>query len=206
MTRKEIFFFFVLLSCRDHHFPQYIDEAVRSRVNEAQVIFQGRFRALDSTSRGHYLLWMRKNQFYARIIFTKAPGRSRIHQYVHLGPGCPDLRDDKNGDRKLNFFETIASVGPVLIPLDGNLASQGEGFEWFPSTDRKGRYYYSRSASLLDLLEDLEPSSLRLRPFFAKLSPSEPLALHRRVLLIYREDQEGIWAIACSAIEVKVND
>jgi hypothetical protein len=206
MAKKIILGLLVILhSCREGPFPDYEgNEAKDSK--SSPVYFQGSFQNTYGVARGHYLLWIRNNQFYARVIFSKGPRVGRIHQYIHVSQYCPETEHDLNFDRRISLAEAVASSGRILIPLDGNLSSQLEGFEWFPSSDERGKYYYARSANLENLLKDLEFVDNIERDYFTKLGPEEPLALHKRSLMIYKENGEGIWAIACAPIQVRSFD
>jgi hypothetical protein len=161
---------------------------------------------MNGRSKGHYLIWIKDNQFYVRIIFSKAPKNSRIHQYIHAGSQCPSLAVDRDGDRMINLFESMAISGPVLIPLDGNLASQREGIDWFPHTDKTGMYYYSRSASLKLLLDDLASWNKGDEiDILTTLSKSNLLALHKRVLILYQQKEGSIFAFSCAPIQVRLS-
>jgi hypothetical protein len=192
--------FYLLFSCSEGTFPNYIQDEVTTE-NNSFLLFKGFFKELDASSRGHYLIWIRKKQIYARIIFSKAPKVSRVHQYIHQGDRCPNRSDDENADGKLSFLETIAISGAVIIPLDGDINSQLKGLNWFPGTDKSGKYYYSRSADFKSFLHDLTTGDSQ-REFLVKLKQSEPLALHRKVILIYKENNNGLWAFACAPLRV----
>lgn len=68
-------------------------------------------------------------------------------QHIHTGTRCPTLADDTNGDGVIDATEATSVYGPVLIPLDSDLASQAT--ETFPSGSS---YQYNQSTSLTQLL------------------------------------------------------
>lgn len=56
-----------------------------------------------------------------------------IHaQHIHGGPECPTRADDANGDRIVDVIEGVPVYGPILVPLDGDLADLGSQVDSFP--------------------------------------------------------------------------
>lgn len=85
-----------------------------------------------------------------------------IHaQHIHGGPECPTRADDANGDRIVDVIEGVPVYGPILVPLDGDLADLGSQVDTFPAaTSRKGRSAfgeidYAATASVTALDEAL---------------------------------------------------
>lgn len=78
-----------------------------------------------------------------------------LEQTIHVGERCPNLNDDQNGDGVLDEQETIAVIGHVIIPLDGDLNSQWLGANSYPLSDHFGSYYYNQVASWEKTLADL---------------------------------------------------
>lgn len=64
-----------------------------------------------------------------------------IHaQHIHGGPECPTRADDANGDRIVDVIEGVPVYGPILVPLDGDLADLGSQIDSFPTaTSANGR-------------------------------------------------------------------
>lgn len=74
-------------------------------------------------------------------------------QNIHVGSRCPDERDDRNRDGLIDIEESLAVVGSVLVPLDGDLNSALEGEGLFPA----GRgFSYSEDASLSKIEADVK--------------------------------------------------
>lgn len=103
-------------------------------------------------------------------------------QSVHVGTRCPDLSDDRNGDRFIDYPEAIAAVGPVLIPLDGDISGQEKGAESYP---RGTGFTYTRTSNLSAMLTDLWEVDPVPGDEFVKLNRSEGMRLVGRVVLIH---------------------
>jgi hypothetical protein len=73
-------------------------------------------------------------------------------QSIHTGKRCPNLSDDTNGDGFIDYQEALSVVGPVLIPLDGDLNTIEAGKDIYPLGSS---FTYQKNASLLEMLKDL---------------------------------------------------
>ena len=73
-------------------------------------------------------------------------------QSLHMGSRCPTMADDTNGDSFIDYYEALAVVGKVIIPLDGDLNSQAAGSDFYP---RGVGMTYEKSASLARINADL---------------------------------------------------
>lgn len=99
-------------------------------------------------------------------------------QTLHIGTRCPTSEDDTNGDSFIDYNEAMKVVGKVLMPLDGDINSQADGAEIYPS----GRgMSYSRLASLSKINADL------------KLPPGKGIGFEGRVVLIHGTASQSVF-------------
>lgn len=108
-----------------------------------------------------------------------------IHaQNIHLGKVCPTSEADLNHDGMIDIMEAERVVGPMIMPLDGDISTQLGDFDAYPETDPWGAYVYSRTASFNVLLEDLNAEDDDPIDNIEKLSTTGLKELHGRVVLI----------------------
>jgi hypothetical protein len=99
-----------------------------------------------------------KNELVGDVLFfgnELSTANIALEQTIHAGERCPNLNDDQNEDGILDEAETIAVIGQILIPLDGDLNSQWLGANSYPLSDSFGSYYYNQVASWDKTLDDL---------------------------------------------------
>lgn len=126
-----------------------------------------------------------ENQFWIRIKVEGNSDRIMHAQYLHAYSRCPTEDADVNGDGYIDFLEAHRDVGPILIPLDGNLNSQLKGMNTYPEMKRQGFYYYSRSTAIDRLMRDLYRQDNIPDDMMTKLKRHESLSLDERVIMIY---------------------
>ena len=102
-------------------------------------------------------------------------------QNVHFGTKCPTAESDSNQDGFVDFNEALKVTRQILIPLDGNLATQLDGERGYP----KGNYAYSQKTSLSALMNDLMARDGNDLDSIGKLKDDEGLNLEGRVILIH---------------------
>ena len=70
-------------------------------------------------------------------------------QHIHEADRCPDMTADVNGDGIVDVIEGVPFYGPIMIPLDGNLADTSSQVASFPlASGDRGTYNYSATASV----------------------------------------------------------
>lgn len=68
-------------------------------------------------------------------------------QHIHAADQCPTMADDVNGDGIVDVIEGLPKYGPIMIPLDNNLADTSSQIPGFPlATGDRGTYHYTSSA------------------------------------------------------------
>lgn len=115
---------------------------------------------------------------------TGAP-TGRHMQNIFIGTECPTSADDANSDDIIDVVEGQAKYGNILIPLDGNLNSQSNGNNEFPSNSAAGNYVYDQTGSLSEMMGDLRATDPDPTDEFGKLASDENLNLAGRVVVIH---------------------
>lgn len=199
-----IYFFFAFLSCGKQKFPNYEPQQIVEWEEEEEGAYRITFKALNPSLtgriKGHAVLWKRSSQFYARVVLFKGPANSRIQQYIHMGSQCPTLKDDLNGDNTIDFSEVLFHTGKILVPLDSVLNYQQRGSDWFPTSDDDGAYYYSRSANINLMMEDLTGRDEDPSDHIVKLGMGENLNLRNRTIILYGSTSDPLIPLACAEI------
>jgi hypothetical protein len=110
-----------------------------------------------------------------------------IHpQHIHTAAACPPASADVNHDGFVDVIEGVPFYGPILIPLDDDLASQASGA--FPrASGVRGILDYSASASFAALLADLNAPDPNPADAVVKLDGA-PLALETRHVVLHGVD------------------
>ena len=190
----------ILGSCGRNEFPNYDDKEIIT-LEEEQGNYRAEFKILNKKwagkVHGYSILWLRGNQFYARVsLTTRMPNVGHL-QYIHEGTKCPGRSDDLNQDGVIDFNEVIATSGKVLLPLDGDLTLQRGGEEGFPRADEEGKYIYYRAVSFREMMHDLRSRGDRQ---YAGIAKGAPLRLQERVIVIYGIANSMTFPIACGEI------
>lgn len=86
-------------------------------------------------------------------------------QHIHEADRCPDMTADVNGDGIVDVIEGVPFYGPIMIPLDGNLADTSSQVATFPlASGDRGTYDYTATASVSALVAALgHPLALATR-------------------------------------------
>ena len=103
-------------------------------------------------------------------------------QSVHVGTSCPTGANDTNGDGLIDYQEALKAVGPVLVPLDGDLSSQEKGAEIYPTGSS---FTYNESGFMSEMLSNLWEADAAPADEFAKLGSGEGMRLVGRVVLVH---------------------
>lgn len=110
-------------------------------------------------------------------------------QSVHAGTECPGSASDTNGDGFIDYQESLIAVGPVLIPLDGDLSSQEKGAEIYPSGSS---FTYIQAGFIPEMLKNLWEADSLPADEFAKLRTGEGMKLVGRVVLVHGTSQNDL--------------
>lgn len=103
-------------------------------------------------------------------------------QSVHVGTSCPSVGHDTNGDGMIDYNEALKAVGPVLIPLDGDLSSQEKGSEVYPSGSA---FTYNESGFVSEMVNNLYESDPVPGDEIVKLGRGQGMKLVGRVVLVH---------------------
>ena len=79
----------------------------------------------------------------------------------------------------------MAQYGPIIVPLDGDLLTQAGGIEGYPTADQAGSYFYSQTANLEDMLNDLRAEDENPDDPIVKLGEGEELDLEGKHVIIH---------------------
>ncbi len=129
---------------------------------------------------------IRGGEFIARID-AKGLEPDVIHpEHIHAASACPPASADVNGDGIVDVIEGVPFYGPILIPLDSDLSSQGAGT--FPTASGlKGNLNYMASTSFSALLADLNAPDPDPTDAVIKLGGA-PLSLATRHVILHGVD------------------
>ena len=156
---------------------------------EQEGFYRGKLTTLNSRISGRVTgegaFFLQDIQFYAKVTLRTRWKRVTHLQFIHEGSECPKARDDLNRDGYLDFHEVISASGKILIPLDDNLKSQSAAFTRYPTTNDKGKYFYSKAVSAPVMMRDLRERDKHPGDALGKLRANEELNLIERVLIIY---------------------
>jgi len=128
-----------------------------------------------------------KNGEFTAVVSAMGVEPNMIHpQHIHAAASCPPASADVNGDGFVDVIEGVPFYGPILIPLDDNLASQAAGA--FPTAvGIQGLLNYTATTSLTALLNDLNAPDPDPTDAVVKLNGA-PLALETRHVVIHGVD------------------
>lgn len=160
---------------------------------EAREEQEGYFRAqlkpvnskINSRVSGRVSVFLRGNQFYAKVRASSGYKSVTHIQGIHVGTRCPTIHDDVNRDGVVDGAETLQVVGRMLVPLDGDLSRQLRNFHLWPTTNRKGEYLYARSTAVEDIMGELRTRSPRPHELVTRLGTDQEFQLAQRVIVIY---------------------
>lgn len=142
--------------------------------------------------KGAMALTLRGDQITVEVKLTGLEAYSVHAQYIYTQDDCPGIEMDVNNDGFLDRTEIEASVGKVLIPLDGDLSAQMLDQNVFPTANAAGKYFYTNSTSLALMISDLVDEDLEPGDLYAKLAVGEALNLESRALVIFGAPQSAV--------------
>jgi hypothetical protein len=190
----------ILFSCGKEKFPDYSGHVAAPIFEVAEGHYKIQFIPLNaSRSRPSGLVWIKGNQFFAKILMKRSQAATIHRQYIHSGNRCPRKEDDLNRDGMIDYNEVILASGGVIIPLDSKLNSRISGLGWSPEADKKGSYFYSRSGNVTTMLLDLYKGSSE---GFEGLEKNDSLRIPNRTLIIYGRNKNPRYPVACGRMNL----
>ncbi len=125
------------------------------------------------------------DELTSRVKLTVGAQGASYRQAVYWGNRCPGIESDTNKDGYLDMTEIEASLGDVIIPLDGDLDSQSAGTGSYPSGENvRGSYFYKRTASFSRFFEDLKAPDENTRDRVRKLEDQSGFTFLGKVILV----------------------
>jgi hypothetical protein len=129
---------------------------------------------------------VRNGQFTASVDAEGAQVGMIHPQHIHSAAKCPPVTADVNHDGIVDVIEGVPFYGPILVPLDDDLASQAGGS--FPTASgARGLLRYTSSASFSAFLADLNAADPDPTDAVIKLGGA-PLALESRHVVLHGVD------------------
>lgn len=126
---------------------------------------------------------IKSDSFDVEVKVNGSPAQIVHAQKVHVSDSCPTLASDVNKDGVIDTVEGMRSYGPAIIPLDGDLLTQIEKNQHYPSSDFTGNYFYKRDVSISEMMKDLSNKDYDLTDDTVKINSS--LGLAGRQIVIY---------------------
>lgn len=188
LARPIFLILFLLLSCGKTTNP-YESSLMLEHRQEQQGFYRGDLKSLNSRLTGRVYgkgaFFLQDIQFYAKVTVRSRWKRVTHLQFIHEGKDCPHSGDDLNKDGYVDFHEVLSVSGKILIPLDGDLKSQSAAFTQYPTSNDKGKYFYSQAVSAPIMVNDLRARDRLPGDALGKLKENEELNLVERVLIVY---------------------
>lgn len=131
------------------------------------------------------------DELIAKVKLRVGAQGALYRQAVYWGNRCPGIESDTNKDGYLDMTESEASLGDVIIPLDGDLDSQSAGTGYYPSSfNQRGSYFYKKTASFSRFFEDLKSPDENSRDRVRKLEDQSGFTFLGKVILIQGASSE----------------
>ena len=143
-------------------------------------IFFGSILPLNlSGADGVIKLSMVQDDFHV-IVAMKDGGLVDHEQGMIMASRCPNPTDDRNQDGFVDSDEVFRNLGKILIPLDGELETQADGYHEKPF----GNYRYEHRASYSRMLADLRNRDRDSFDDLVKLRLRD-VPFHKLVLIVF---------------------
>lgn len=113
-----------------------------------------------------------------------APGIAHA-MHFHADGACPTAAADTNGNGNIDVVEGVPSYGPILIPIDSNLANTDPNQGNFPTADANGDINFTTTASLSALMASLHEADPNPNDAFAKLTANQQLDILTRTVVVH---------------------
>ncbi len=124
------------------------------------------------------------DELTARVKLDVGAKGAFYRQAVYWGNRCPGIESDQNKDGYLDMTEIEATLGDVIIPLDGDLDSQSAGTGNYPTGNERGSFFYKRTASFSRFFEDLKDIDPNTNDRVRKLEDQQGFTFLGKVVLI----------------------
>lgn len=125
------------------------------------------------------------DELIAKVKLDVGAQGANYRQAVYWGSRCPGIESDANKDGYLDMTEIEATLGDVIIPLDGDLDSQSGGTGNYPSgMNARGSYFYKRTASFARFFADLKEEDPNSRDRVRKLEDQSGFTFLGKVVLV----------------------
>lgn len=125
------------------------------------------------------------DELTARVKLDVGAQGANYRQAVYWGNKCPGIESDSNKDGYLDMTEIEATLGDVIIPLDGDLDTQSGGTGNYPSgMNARGSFFYKKTASFSRFFEDLKDVDPNTNDRVRKLEDQQGFTFLGKVILI----------------------
>lgn len=125
------------------------------------------------------------DELTARVKLEVGAQGANYRQAIYWGNRCPGIEADRNKDGYIDMTEMEATLGDVIVPLDGDLDTQSGGTGMYPSGNNvRGSYFYKRTASFSRFFEDLRAMDPNPNDRVRKLEDQAGFTFIGKVILI----------------------
>jgi hypothetical protein len=125
------------------------------------------------------------DELIAKVKLEVGAMGANYRQAVYWGNRCPGIEADTNKDGYLDMPEIEATLGDIIIPLDGDLDTQAGGTGMYPSgSAKRGAYFYKKTASFSRFFEDLKAEDPNPNDRVRKLENQTGFTFLGKVILI----------------------
>jgi hypothetical protein len=181
--------FTFLSSCSEKKNSDSIHKAA-DKIEELAI--EGRYQAqlkpvntaVGGFSTGKVDIQIMADNINVQIKMKDTPSSTMHSQFIYSAEECPSYQHDSNDDGFVDPLEAAKVIGPILIPLDGDLDSQHSGIEIFPVSDALGYFHYYKEGTLSKLLADLKSVDDVMTDEIIKLEPQTDLKFEGKVIVI----------------------
>lgn len=151
--------------------------------------YVAKFKPLNSSvsgfTQGNGKIQVMENHFSVAIDIKDSPVMTFHSQAIYDASECPTEANDVNHDGFIDSIELQTAFGGVLIPLDGDLASQEAAAEVAPHSDAQGNYLYYQETGLAQLLSDLFAIDLNVEDEYIKWNSVNEFLLDDKIIIIH---------------------
>jgi hypothetical protein len=125
------------------------------------------------------------DELTVRVKLDVGASGALYRQAVYWGNRCPGIEADQNKDGFLDMTEMEATLGDVIVPLDGDIDTQSDGTGMYPSgAIKRGSYFYKKTASFSRFFEDLKAADPNTHDRVRKLENQQGFTFLGKVILI----------------------
>jgi len=186
-----LLFLLVEMSCGKHH----LDNNTLPQIPPPQT--QENTPGPDTGTYEVSLSSLNDQKSQGKLEIIIGPQHVKLHgEFEKLDPGthkinilakgeCPSVSADVNSDGKIDFIEAMAISGPILVPLDADLATQEAGFNSDPMADNQGTLKLIQETSYDTFIQDLTSPDLNPSDAIVKIPAGESLNLDKRVVTVH---------------------